>query len=56
MRFFHPFSKECSAGYADEPWFAIRITLAKLTILGVWLPAEADTFIFVLFGFGVQIG
>ncbi len=56
MRFFHPFSKDCRAGYADEPWFIIRITIVKFTVFGFCLNAEADTFVFVLFGFGVQIG
>ena len=56
MRFFHPLSKGCNIGYADEPWFSIRITLFKFTILGIVLNAEADTLVFVLFGFGVQIG
>jgi len=56
MRFFHPFSKGCSYGYADEPWVIIRITIFKFTMFGIYLNAEADTLVFVLFGFGVQIG
>ena len=56
MRFIHPFSKECSSGYADEPWLVIRLTIFKFTLVGIWLPAEVDTFTFVLCGFGIQIG